>query len=124
MAKKEGKMKGKGFNKRRVKNELDLDELEKKFGKGVTLIACPDCIKYGLLSIVDYGSDNLDLFAKNKLIITCPVCQVERPREDNFGGEWWIPYHLPGVRKQLENISEVREPQLDDKDRFTKHNIG
>ena len=124
MAKKEGKMKGKGPNKRRVKSELDVEKFKETYGRSATNVACPNCIKNGLLCVINYGADNIDAFSRNKIIVTCPVCGLEKPREDNFGEEWWIPFHLPGVQKSFMDYSERREPQPDDKDRFTKFNIG
>jgi hypothetical protein len=127
MAKKEGVTKGgkgKGRKSKRMKKKLSKEKMLQEFGPSATYVACPKCLEYDLLCVVDYGPDNIDSYARNKLFVKCPVCGFAKPREDNYGEEWWIQYHLPGIRKRYEHITERRVPEKDDQYKFTGINTG
>jgi len=111
--------KGKGKNKRWVKVVIDKDKI-----KHAAIVACKICFEqWDLAVIINYGSDNFDMFAKNEILIKCPVCHYERPRCDPFTGkDFWVPYHIEGIKKRVDAYTERRDAQPDDPEKWIRYN--
>jgi len=124
-----GKNKGRrrrGRIRKKYKKVADVEKIKEDTGSHhISLIACPMCLEEAnLLVIINFGDDNYTEWGQNALFAKCPICQYERPRNDNHGEEWWIPYHLPAIQARTANIVERREAQLDDHIYLVRKNYG
>jgi len=125
MSKKKGKRRGKGVKRRKVKKVLDENLAAEFFGvKSAAVLACRNCWdQANVLCMVDYGAYNFDAFARNRILVTCPICATESAYENADGYLPWIAMHIRATRdKFVASTNEIRWPQDDDHEKFVRNN--